>query len=272
MYRYEVTSAVKADIESVVGRPIFYHEEDKFYINGDRRDVSIQYHHAATDTFKSETLDQICQELYSSDFSSNSTQTTLATVEHVVVDNEIAVDKGIHSFDTLISHDWTDKTTWSALDNSEWLVEPSASTKRILLTKAEVQFTHDVKIQTMTPPREFYFDIWVYNPLFDVGQAPTADDPDFMPGVSSGNPLRFKYQRYTYASLRDVFNFGNDHFTMGYAVDGMTAGITTVQFNYDQHVELRGDQGAQARFSMKDNLEMGGDFCTVSVVVREDDL
>lgn len=189
----------------------------------------------------------------------------------VKITNTVITDKGESSFDTIITHDWTDNTTWTATDDSLWQIEPSASTKQVEVTKAELQFTHDVKVASLTTPTELYFDIWVYNPLYDSGQSTGADDPTFVPGVSSGNPLRFLHKRTVFASLRDVFNYGNEHFTMPNAVDGETSGVTTVQFNYDQKIVLRGSQGAQLRLSTKNDIAMDGGFCTVSFVIREVD-
>lgn len=272
MYRYEVTATVKADIEGVTKKSHFYNYLGKFYINEDKKDLSINYYDSVADSFPTKTLDGICQDLYATDFASQSTEESHSIVDMVQFDGrqEVSIDKGSHSFDTIISHDWTDSSTWPATDNSVWIVQPSAPDKILLLTKSEVQFTHDVKIASQTVPGSMYFDIWVYNPLVDTGQTIDADDPSFVPGVSTGNPLRFLYKRYEYTSIKDVFNFGNEHFTMPSAVDGMSAGITTVQFNYEQHVELRGDQGSQIRFSLKDDLPLDGGFCTVSVVIRED--
>ena len=191
---------------------------------------------------------------------------------HVIVDNTIAIDKGAEDFDTLISHDWTNNTTWPAVSDSCWMFEPSASTKQLKMVKSEVQFSHDVKLGSQTIPGEFYFDIWVYNPLVDLGLPIDADNPTFIPGVSSGNPLRFLYKRTVFTSIKSVFDYGNEHFTMNANVDGLSYGITTVKFNYDQTIILRGDQGAQVRFCTKDNQAMDGSYCTVSVVIREEDI
>lgn len=184
----------------------------------------------------------------------------------------VIADKGNQSFDTYITHDWTDNTSWSATNDSEWILEPSATTKMLIVVKSEVQFSHDVQLGSQTIPGEFYFDIWAYNPLVDLSIAIDPDDPTFVPGVSSGNPLRFLYKRSIFYSIRDVFNYGNSHFTMDKNVDGIISGVTTVQFNYDQNLELDGSQGMQLRFSLKDDNAMAGDFCTVSIVGREQDL
>lgn len=74
MYRYEVTSSVKSDIEGVVGKPVFYDDGGKYYINEPIEQIAIQYYQSSSDSYVSETLDQICQDLYSSDFSANSTK------------------------------------------------------------------------------------------------------------------------------------------------------------------------------------------------------
>lgn len=277
MYRYEVTDLVRSDIEGLVGKTVFYADQSKWYINDINRDVVIQYHDAAADVIKSETLDQICQSLYTTDFDAQSTKSSYSEVSQIEFSTtqKVYVDKGTHSFDTVVSHNWIDNTTWPSTSDSEWIVEPSAMTKVMYVPKAEVQFTHDVKLKSATTPGELYFDIWVFNPLFDSGQTVDADDDTFIPGVSSGNPLRFLYKRNSFKSLKEVFDFGNDHYSMNAVVDGLPSGVTTVRFDYDQKIELRGDQGAQIRFSLKDDSPMEGgtnSFCTVSLVIREDDL
>ncbi len=185
----------------------------------------------------------------------------------------VVAEKGNDEFDTIITHDWTKTASWvNGPTNSLWEIAPSSTSKYLSIAKAELQFCHDVQVVTADPPREFYFDVWVGNPLFNPGETPTADDPTFVPGVSTGNPLRFLYKRYVYKSVTDVFSYGNEHFTMDVPVDGMPAGITTVQFNYDQRLELRGDQYAVLRFSTKDHLAMPGSFMTISLVVSEYDI
>jgi len=210
-----------------------------------------------------------------SDFEDNYLSGSNKTRKHsVYAENPLVFDKGVYQFDTIISHDWTNKHSWPSTDNSLWVIEPQSQTKQVRLVKSEVQFSHDVILGAKVPtPGEFYFDLWFYNPAFDPGSAVTPDNPLYVPGETPGeNPLRFLYKRTVFGSIRQVFDFGNDHYTMMASVDGINAGVTTVRFNYDQTILLRGDLGAQIRFSLKDHSPMLGDYCTVSVVIREEDI
>ena len=83
MFRYEVTSSDRTDIENVVGRPIFYEDNSKHYIDAPNHIKSIQYYDSGTDTVKSETLDQICQALYSEDFADRSTESEYEIIDQV---------------------------------------------------------------------------------------------------------------------------------------------------------------------------------------------
>jgi len=83
MYRYEVSESVRDAINSHVGRPLFYEDTDgKWYINHVERMSTITYLNSF-DQFVSETLDQICQTIYSTDFISQSTQVSYTNVETV---------------------------------------------------------------------------------------------------------------------------------------------------------------------------------------------
>lgn len=192
----------------------------------------------------------------------------IPNVRHVTVDNKVITDKGTDFFETLISHNFTDTASWPAVDNSCHVFEPSPG-QQMLIPKAEVQFSHDVTLATSNPVTEMYFDTWVYNPLVDLGSPIDPDDETFVPGVSPGNPLRFLYERKTFAGLKDVFDLGNDHYTMTATVDGIP-GVTTVRFDYDQLLVLKSSQGAQIRVCLKGNVAMGGNFCTVSIVERQE--
>ncbi len=171
--------------------------------------------------------------------------------------------KGNGTFETLLTHDLTDSPQTyviAPLPNMIYRIE-----------KAEVQFSKDIKMASASTPTELYFDVWVYNPLFDQNSPIDADDAAFVPGVSSGNPLRFLYERQIYTSIKDVFNRGNEHFHAPYPFDGMTHEISTVQFNYPKWIELKSSIGAQIRVSTKHNLPLEGEFCTISFLVGKVD-
>ena len=93
MYRYEVTSSVKSDIEGVVGRPVFYDEDGKYYINSPKHSIAFQYYDSASDQNVSKTLDQICADLYPSTptFAENSTQSDIGD-EVIKVQPQPSVD------------------------------------------------------------------------------------------------------------------------------------------------------------------------------------
>ena len=77
MYRYEVSLTVKNDIEQEIGKPLFYTENSKYYINDDNRHTVIHYNESdGQGDFNPvmKDLDEICQKLYTSNFSDNSTQ------------------------------------------------------------------------------------------------------------------------------------------------------------------------------------------------------
>jgi hypothetical protein len=118
MYRYEVTSLVKSDIEGVVGRPLFYEDDSKFYINDPDHQNSFQYFDSQGETVTS-NLDTVCNQLYSSDFLANSTKHTYAEVQSVEMSEKtsggrslLAIKKADGISFSRVSHDFTNRTTW----------------------------------------------------------------------------------------------------------------------------------------------------------------
>jgi len=81
MYRYEVTAAVKTAIENHTGKSHFYKEGLKFFINENKRNTPINYWDASTDSFPIKSLDDICWELFSTDFAAQSTE--VPELEHI---------------------------------------------------------------------------------------------------------------------------------------------------------------------------------------------
>ena len=121
MYRYEVALSVKNDIENVTKKSHFYTEAGKYYINEDARNVAINYYDLATDSYPTKTLDDICQDLYTTDFDAQSTQEEYSAAQAVELVNKItpstkvpvvAVQKSEGSDFSRASHDWTKRTSW----------------------------------------------------------------------------------------------------------------------------------------------------------------
>ena len=85
MYRYEVTQTVHDDIVGVVGsgKNPFALINGKYSVDETKVAKKINYYDAPSDSYKSETLDEICQDLYSSDFATNSTKVLVDTTQHV---------------------------------------------------------------------------------------------------------------------------------------------------------------------------------------------
>lgn len=151
------------------------------------------------------------------------------------------------TFNSYITHDWCDNSTWPSANDSEYILEPSAG-KLLRLKKAEVQFSHDIGLSGVT---ELYFDIMAYDP--------------------NNLPNRQIVERVTYKSIKDVLNVGNAHFSTPVALDGMTNAMTTVQFNYPRSIDLYASSGMQIRLSTQNHTAMNGEFCTVSFVCSEED-
>jgi len=161
MYRYEVTQTVKNDIEGVIGRPVFYLDSSKYYIDSPNEIKTFQYHDSSTGDVITKTLDQICTDLYSSDFSANSTQSEYTNVETVQLSN-VTKTKGIpkvaiskpdgEGFVAIVSHEWTDKTSWYGNSTAvtgetltaSGLVYSSANTNWIDLTSGNVVSENDL--------------------------------------------------------------------------------------------------------------------------------
>lgn len=180
----------------------------------------------------------------------------------------VAVYEPEGDFQSIVSHDFTDNTTWPATDDSSFVLEPGENMD-MKIKKAEVQFTHDIQLQGVT---ELYFDIWVYNPLFDQNQPIVSEDDTWFPGKTSEpfrNQLRFLFERKVYASIKDVMNIGNAHYTMP-GVDNIANSLTTVQFDYPRAIDLLASQGAQIRVNVKDNVPINGEFCTITFTTSEE--
>lgn len=118
------------------------------------------------------------------------------------------------------------------------------SGKKLILRKAEVQFSKDV---LMT---EISFEIWGYNP-YDL-------------------PNKVMYQSKAYKNEKDVINIAN----LGYSVPafGNLAHETIVfPFNYVVPIILKSSQGLELRLYSKDNAAFVGSYSTVTFYTQVSD-
>lgn len=173
---------------------------------------------------------------------------SIVTFENVNDTNNVpqmAIVEADGTFNTYVTHNFADTTSWADPTDSCWVLAPPMGT-RYRIKRAEVQFQHDIMMNGVT---ELYFDVWVYNPM-DL-------------------PNKVLYERKIYKSIMDVMNVGNMHCTMP-AVDGMTSSLTTVQFDYPRAIVLDPNVGAEIRVCTKDDTAITGTFCTISFVVGEE--
>lgn len=81
MYRYEVTESIKNDVHAKIGKPYFYLDNEKWYVDQANTEKSIRYFDSVNDVFVTETIDEIFIDLYGSDLESNSTKTNYSDIE-----------------------------------------------------------------------------------------------------------------------------------------------------------------------------------------------
>lgn len=254
MYRYEVTLSVKNSIEGEIGKPLFYTEDSKYYINDDNRHVPIYYNESdGQGDFNptQKTLDEICQKLFTTDFSAQSTQTEHSNIEIVSLGtltpgglNRVAFTKPDGESKTYISHNFCDENSWEiSTSDSTWELKPPVDeTWKVL--RGEVQFSHDVQLGTRTP-------------------TPGILNLDFM---YLGTKIDSESRQFK--SITDVYDLGNKHYTMNATVDGIP-GITTVVFDYADAITLVGAANMCMTFYIEDHIKLGGTFCSISFVVEK---
>lgn len=98
MYRYEVTESVKDAIEGVIGRPVFYEDNETFYIDDPNQRKVFQYYDGNGDLI-SKDLDAICQDIYTTDFDAQSIKLEYKQVQEVQLQN-LDPDTGAPAFST----------------------------------------------------------------------------------------------------------------------------------------------------------------------------
>lgn len=189
---------------------------------------------------------------------SETPQETISQLVHL--DNEdssgksmVAVDKPSGSFETTITHNWCDNTTWSSTSDSIWELTPGTGNK-MYVVKAEVQFEHDLQISTNS--RVLYLDYYAWHPS------------------SPGTPILA--ERIEFDHIRKIFEYGNPHFHCPAINTEMPHGLSTVIFDYANKLTFYGDETfgelAFLKLSTKDNNAIDGTYATVGFVTRTESL
>jgi hypothetical protein len=179
---------------------------------------------------------------HSIDATKNSIVESVKSDEVKVINKPIVASEKTSNYSkTHISHNFCDDSTWEVPGDSSWTLEAPTGQKYIIV-KAEVQFSHDVKLATMTTPNEFYYDFWAGGAKIDS-------------------------ESHLINSIGKIFDLGNRHYTMNATVDGI-GGMTTVEFDYSDLIVLESSMLKKIILSLKDDNKMDGTHCTVSFVVR----
>lgn len=196
----------------------------------------------------------------------NDPMTGLNTLKRTLIDFEkkdalgypaIVTEAPAGDFDTLVSHNWCDKNSWSiSATDSTWEIAPSAN-KVLEIGKSEVQFEHDISITEVT---KLFIDYYIWHPAYP------------------GTPVVGKTVEID--SARKIFELGNAHYHAPAIGTEIPSGMTTVQFNYRRALTLHSVESAlklnKIVFRLEadgngDHKEAGGSYCTVGLVVTESD-
>lgn len=143
---------------------------------------------------------------------------------------------------------------YSYENGSSFIVEPKSGCL-LKVKDAEIQFTKDV---VMIPVE---FEIWVFNPSFDVNLA-----------ESPSNPLRIKLadKSDVYKGYKDIINIAKQGTGKIDAIPGFTFDIMVFPFHYDRVITLKSSLGMQLRVRLVDETPMTGEWGTITFyVVKE---
>lgn len=150
-------------------------------------------------------------------------------------------EKKAGDYDSIVSHNFCDNTTWPSTDNSAYEIKPpSGSIWEV--DRSEAQFSNDF-VPDPTSEEEIHLEYYVWLPDGTEDLAVTK---------------KFK-------NRRNLFEIGNEHFY------SPPDNLTTLKFNQPVKLTLHGDKtvGKLSKMVIKTNAdkEITGSYGTVSVVV-----
>lgn len=158
-----------------------------------------------------------------------------------------AQEKASGDFNTYISHNFCDSTSWSSPTDSSWELVPSEG-KVLSVDKAEVQFHHDMDIGAQELVLEYH--AWV------------------APGTTMA------VQTIRFGHTNDLFALGNDHYHAP-ALPQIPTGLSTIVFNYAAKLRFYGSErlGSLYKLVAKEasDTEITGTYATIGMVASETD-
>lgn len=158
----------------------------------------------------------------------------------------LAGAKPVGDYNTMVSHNYCDNTTWSATSDSSWVLEPSAG-EIISIDKSEVQFSHNLQFESNSIQLNYY----IWHPV---------------EGSIIGQTL-------TFSSLYSLFEIGNAHWHCPAIGTEIPHGLTTIEFAQKTVLELYGDQPTDGTVKLHKvevkilaDHELTGDYVSASFV------
>jgi hypothetical protein len=172
----------------------------------------------------------------------------LATLKTDAEGNPVyAQSKPVGDYNTAVSHNFCDKTTWiNGTTDSSWALEP-ASGEIISIDKGEVQFAHDLQFEGNVIQLNYY----VWHPVF---------------GSVIGQTISFP-------TLYSIFEIGNAHWHCPAIGTEIPHGLTTIEFAQKTILELFGDAPTDGSIKLHklevrvvDDIELTGDYVSASFI------
>ena len=162
----------------------------------------------------------------------------------------ISIQKPIGDFQTFITHNFCDNSTWESSEDSSWDLIPGEG-ELYMVEKAEVQFEHDVNISSNSNELYLEYHAWV------------------------GGGSTSVVHSITFNHIRKIFEYGNTHYHSP-SLPEMPTGLSTVVFDYASKLLFFGSEtpGSLAflRIKTKDNNEIFGSYASVGFVVNTENL
>jgi len=154
--------------------------------------------------------------------------------ESVTIANDVVpTTKPAGDSATYISHNF-------ASDGQPWLFPHLGVDTKVY--KAEVQFTDDVIGPfNSDPSKKLIMDVMV-------------------------NGVPVLEQRREFSHILDIFDLGNAHYHSKYDDPSMGGGVTTVEFDYIDAIQLVAAHNMSIRFSLEDGQSVSGTRCTISLI------